>query len=282
MEYRIFGRTGEKLSVIGMGTYYGRMHHTAFAHDPVDPEKVAGLRRGIELGMNLIDTAEVYHTEGIVAQAASGMKRDELFIATKVWTNHLHYDDVRKAAEGSLTKLRTSYIDLYQIHWPSSSIPIKETMRAMERLVQLGKVRYIGVSNFSAEQVEEARNSMSRNDLVSNQVEYSLVRREIEDKLIPACSKDGMAILAYRPLAGGYLSSPRGQVKAVMDKISTKYGGKTYAQISLNWLLRKSELVFPIPRISKVPRAEEDTGAAGWSLNDDDILQLERAVTTFI
>jgi diketogulonate reductase-like aldo/keto reductase len=117
---------------------------------------VEPLRRGIELGAFLIDTAEVYGTEDAVSQAIKGF-RDRVFIATKVSGNHLRHDDVLKAAEGSLRRLRTQYIDLYQVHWPSSNVPIQETMHAMEELVDRGLVRYVGVSNFSTAELLAAQ-----------------------------------------------------------------------------------------------------------------------------
>ncbi len=108
--------------------------------------KTAALRKGIGLGINLIDTAEIYETERLVAETTRGFKRDELFIATKIWLSHLRYDKVLKAAERSLRKLGCSYIDLYQVHWPNQSIPVEETMRAMSRLIDEGKVRRISVA----------------------------------------------------------------------------------------------------------------------------------------
>ncbi|MDW8034386.1 MAG: aldo/keto reductase [Nitrososphaerota archaeon] len=203
MEYREFGKTGFKASVIGMGTYYdssfiilARLFHYYKGKDL----KVSALRKGIELGINLIDTAEIYETEGLVSEAIHGFKRDELFIATKVWPTHLHYDGVLKAAERSLKRLKCSYIDLYQIHFPNPLIPLQESMRAMNRLVDEGKVKYIGVSNFSLEQLKRANEASPKYEIVSNQVEYNLLKRRIEKDLLPYCEKNNIVILAYRPL----------------------------------------------------------------------------------
>ncbi|MCX8184106.1 MAG: aldo/keto reductase, partial [Crenarchaeota archaeon] len=201
MEYREFGKTGFKVSVIGMGTYYDpsyiilarllRLHRDKSL-------KIAALRKGIELGINLIDTAEIYETEGLVAEAIKGFKRDGLFIATKVWLTHLRYEKVLKSAEKSLRRLGCSHIDLYQVHWPNPSIPVEETMRAMSRLVDEGKVRHIGVSNFSLEQFKRAQEALPKHELASNQVEYSLTVRRIEKDLLPYCEQNRVAILAYR------------------------------------------------------------------------------------
>lgn len=277
MDYREFGRANVKVSDIGMGTYYDASWIAASrlsSYQQGREDKIAALRNGIELGINLIDTAEIYESEPLVAEAVKGYRRDALFVATKVWPMHLKYDQVLKAAQRSLERLQSSYIDLYQIHWPNPMVPIKETMRAMEKLVDDGKVGYIGVSNFSLSQTKEAEEALSKYELVSNQVEYSLKVREIEADLLPYCDKNGIVILAYRPLAHGALANPSGKLKAVIDEISQKDGGKTPAQIAINWLLNKSRMVFPIPRASRPQRVAEDAGAVGWSLDSDDMVKL--------
>ena len=277
MDYREFGRAKVKVSAIGMGTYYdvswiaaSRLSGSRQGRE----DKIAALKSGIELGINLVDTAEIYETEPLVAEAIKGYRRDTLFIATKVWPAHLKYDQVLKAAQRSLERLQCSYIDLYQIHWPNPIVPIKETMRATEKLVDDGKVRYIGVSNFSLSQTKEAEEALSKHELVSNQVEYSLKVRAIEADLLPYCDESGIVILAYRPVANGALANPSGKLKAVIDEISEKHGGKTPAQIALNWLLNKSRMVLPIPRASRPQRVVENAGAVGWSLDPSDMVKL--------
>jgi diketogulonate reductase-like aldo/keto reductase len=241
-------------------------------------EKIAALKKGLELGINLIDTAEIYQTEDIVAEAIKGYERDDLFIATKVSGNHLGYNNVLKAAYDSLNRLECSYIDLYQIHWPNSSVPIEETMKAMEKLVEDGKVRYIGVSNFSLEQMRKAEEALSKNKLASNQVEYNLIVRGIEKDLLPYCELKGITILAYQPIAQGALASPNKKLKMKLDEVSQKHGGKTPAQIALNWLVSKSKVVFPIPRASRPERVIENVGSVGWSFDTDDMRRLEMCV----
>jgi diketogulonate reductase-like aldo/keto reductase len=193
MELKELGNTGVMVPEVGLGTarYTGG----------VEP-----LHRGIELGAFLIDTAEMYRTEDAVGQAVKGI-RDRVFIATKVLGSHLRYDQVMRAAESSLRLLGTDYIDLYQIHWPNPSVPIKETMRAMEALADSGQVRYIGVSNFSVKELEEARAAMTKYPIVSNQVLYNLKRREIEKDLLPYCQQSHITVIAYTPLAEGSLTA---------------------------------------------------------------------------
>jgi diketogulonate reductase-like aldo/keto reductase len=279
MECREFGRTKVKVSAIGMGTYYDASWITAsrlLSHREGKEEKIAALKRGIELGINLIDTAEMYDTEPLVAEAIQGYRRDTIFVATKVWSTHLKYGQVLKAAERSLEKLRCGYIDLYQIHWPNPLVPIKETMRAMEKLVDDGKVRYIGVSNFSLSQMREAEETLSKHELASNQVEYSLKARKIETDLLPYCDKNNIAIMAYRPVAHGGLANPSGKLREILNEISQRHGGETPAQIALNWLVNKSRVVFPIPRASRPERVVENVGAVGWKLDPDEMLKLDQ------
>jgi diketogulonate reductase-like aldo/keto reductase len=280
MEYREFGWTKVKVSSIGMGTYYDASYIVTsllLHHQMGRNEKVAALKRGLDLGINLIDTAEVYQSEGIVAEAIEGHDRDGLFVATKVFWTHLRYNSVLKAAENSLKRLKCSYIDLYQIHFPNSMVPIEETMRAMEKLVEDGKVRYLGVSNFSLEQMKKAEEALSKNKIASNQVEYNLKSRGIEKDLLSYCEEKSIVILPYRPIAHGSLADPQGKLKNVMDAISTKRDGKTPAQIVLNWLTTKSKLAFPIPRASRPERVVENVGSIGWSLDEEDMRKLEEA-----
>ena len=246
------GKTGIKISEIGQGTW-------AYTGG-VEP-----LRLGVSLGATHIDTAEMYGTEGIVGKAIED-EREKIFLATKVSPQHLRYDDLIRAAEGSLKRLNTKMIDLYMVHWPNPEIPIKETMRAMEDLVKKGKIRYIGVSNFSVDELKEAQGAMSSQEIVSNQVRYNLETRGIERDLIPYCKKEKITIVAYSPLSRGQVSRRKDEV---LDKIASKYG-KTKAQVALNFLTRE-ECVVAIPKANSVEHVRENCGASGWRLTDEDI-----------
>lgn len=279
MEYARFGRTGANVSRIGVGTYYDPLFILGAAllrFRRGRGEKVAALKRALELGINLIDTAELYRTEDMVAEALEGHERERVFICSKVWPSHLRYGDVLKACEASLRRLRTSYIDLYLVHWPNPRIPISETMRAMERLADEGKIRWIGVSNFDLAQVKEAQGALSKHELCAVQVEYSLLERGPERELLPYCRQNGIALMAYRPLAHGVLARAEGKLGSTIRELASAYN-RTPAQVALNWLLAKDELVFPIPRASRPSRVEESAGAAGWRLKDEDIRRLDEA-----
>ena len=189
---KLLGDTGLEIPEIGLGTwrYSGG----------IEP-----LRAGVRLGASLIDTAEMYRTESNVGKAINEIQ-DQVFVATKVWGTNLKYDDVLRAAEQSMQRLRVNIIDLYQIHWPNSRIPIRETMKAMEQLVDRGLVKYIGVSNFSVGELDEAMSVMENYPIVSNQVIYNLKKREIERDILPFCLERNISIFAYTPLADGTLA----------------------------------------------------------------------------
>ncbi len=265
MEFRELGSTGEKVSTIGMGTWgigvYGSPEERS--------QQVRALQRGLELGINLIDTAEMYHSgrsEQIVGEAVKGM-REKVFIATKVSPEHLHHRDVLSACEGSLKHLGTSYIDLYQVHWPNPSVPISETMAAMEELVVAGKIRYIGVSNFDVRETKAARGALSKSDVVSNQVEYSLRNRYVEANILPYCQKENVSLIAYSPLARGNVLFSR-MPKGLLDRY-----GLTPAQMMLNWVTR-SERVLAIPKAANLTHQEENASSVSARLTDSEYDQI--------
>ena len=264
MELIELGRTGEMISVVGLGTW---------AYTGGD----APLRRGVELGAFLIDTAEMYHTEDAVGHAVEGI-RDQVFIATKVLGSNLRYDQVLNAAEKSLKRLNVDHMDLYQVHWPNSAVPIAETMGAMERLVDEGKVRYVGVSNFSVADMREAQAAI-KHPIVSNQVLYSLTEREIERELLPYCQDNGVTIMAYTPLGEGALARPpRPDDDASLHLLRdvAEEAGKTMAQVALNWCIAHDS-VMVIPKSDSVARTEENCGASGWRLAPDQMRRLDAA-----
>ena len=279
MEYRPLGRTGEKIAAIGLGTWrIGGGMSPDYSHDK---EAVEAIRYAIELGITHIDTAEIYgggHSEELVGEAIKAFPREEVFISTKVWSNHLRYDEVLKACDRSLKRLQTDYIDLYMIHWPSSSTPLSETMKAFEKLYKDGKIRYIGVSNFTAEELEEARSHLSTTDVMANQVEYSLYHRSIEKTLMPYCFKTGVTIIAYSPLGKGAIAreaSSRSRRGELLRKIAEKYS-KTPVQVALNWVIWHDQVI-AIPKSIQKKHLEENARAAGWKLSEEDYRKISEA-----
>jgi len=243
-----------------------------------DHAGIDALRFGLDLEMKFIDTAEMYgagHSEEVVARALEG-RNDRVFVASKVSPRHFAYDDVLAAAKRSLKRLGLKQMDLYQLHWPSSSIPISETMRAMEKLVNDGLIRHIGVSNFSVEQMKEAQQSLSHEKIVSNQVEFSLVDRSIEARILPYCQKEGLTVIAYSPLGQGKIPRGRGSSFKVLDEISGKLG-KSRNEVALNWVLQHDSVV-AIPKAADTGHVKENADAAEWKLGSDDY---QRLVKTF-
>ena len=238
----------------------------------------APLQKGIDLGANLIDTAEMYRTEDAVGAAIKD-RRDKVFLATKVLGSNLRRDAVLRSAETSLRLLKDDVIDLYQIHWSDRSVPIAETMGAMEELVDRGMVRYIGVSNFSVAEMKEAQQAMTKNPLVSNQVLYNLKSREIERDLMPYCEDNDITVIAYTPLADGSLA---GRSRLLPDKRGSvleqvaQEAGKTPAQVALNWCLSRPNVIV-IPKTNSVERTIENCEASGWSLTAEQVAVLDKA-----
>ncbi|MEM0107022.1 MAG: aldo/keto reductase [Candidatus Micrarchaeaceae archaeon] len=265
MEKKNFDGADIKVSELGIGTWQ---------LTGSEQENIAALKYALDNGVNFIDTAEIYGTESIVGKAIKAKNRKELFIATKLWTSNFRYDDAIKACYASLERLGTSYVDLYQLHWPNKDVPIAETMKAMEKLADEGKIRSIGVSNFSVEELKEAQEAMSKYKIASNQVEYSIVTRDIESEgLIDYCKKEGIEIIAYSPLAHGKIFEDK-ELVGLLEGIGKKYN-KTPAQVAINWLIKKE--VFPIPKASNIMHVKENIAATEFSLSNEDMKSIEEA-----
>ena len=254
MNTKHLGSTGIQIPEVGYGTW----KHQG------DP---APILRALEMGAFLIDSAESYETERYVGQAIAG-NRDAYFLATKVSPSHFQYADVLKAAEASLRALGTDVIDLYQLHWPSVDVPIEETMEAMARLVSDGKIRHIGVSNFSVALLKEAEQALGKGRIVENQIKFSLLDHEFADEVIPYCTERGITVFAYSSLEQGAFQdrvSERPELGETLDQIGAELG-KTTAQLLLNWVIYEPNVI-TIPMTNRVQRVDENCGASGWYLS---------------
>jgi len=262
------------LPLLGMGTW--GMGGT-FRKDPSNfDESVEALRFGFELGIRLVDVAELHGeglTEEIVAQAMKGFTREDIFIISKVSREHLRYDDVLKAAEGSLKRLGTDYIDLYLVHKlpPEMPEPLPETFAALERLYTQGIVRRIGVSNFSKAHLEQSSRFLTEATLAANEVEYNLLYQNAAREVIPYCREKCISVIAHRPFGKGELFQ---KAIPLLDEIAKKYK-KTIAQVALNWLI--SQGITAIPKASSQEHIRENLGALGWEIEAGDI-ELLRAL----
>ena len=232
------------------------------------------LRVGIELGMNHIDTAEMYGNEDILAGVIRGI-RQKVFLASKVLPSHASYKGTIQACDGSLKRLQTDYLDLYLLHWWSETHPIEDTMRAMEDLVKAGKVKFIGVSNLDVEQMKAAQKGLTREKLACNQVMYHLRSRGIEHRLVGFCESHSIAVVGYSPFGKGDFPSARSKQGQALATIATKHR-KTARQVALNFLVRRKSL-YAIPKASSVEHVRENAGAAGWRLDAHDLALIEEA-----
>jgi diketogulonate reductase-like aldo/keto reductase len=267
---RSLGNTGVQIPVIGQGTW-------TFGADPArEKQEIEALRLGIELGLSLIDTAESYASGGaetVVGKAIQDIRSD-VFLVTKVSPEHCSYEGVLRAAEGSLSRLGTDYIDLYLQHWPSKTHPVEETMRAMAELVKQGAVKYVGVSNFTPELLQRAQDALGEIPIVCNQVGYHLRYRNIENNVLPYCQEQQVTVMAYSPFGGGGGFPAAGTAeREVLDAIGAKYGKNAY-QVALNWILRRDGVV-TIPKSSTEANIRSNAEALGWELSEADLRQID-------
>ena len=308
MEYRRLGKSGLKVSEIGLGgnNFGGRTD---------DQTSIHIINHAIEMGINFIDTADVYaqgQSEELLGEAVKG-KRSQVVIATKF--GHPESVDpkeqrgscnyVMKAVEASLRRLNTDYIDLYYIHFPDPETPIEETLRALNDLVSTGKVRYIGCSNFAAWQLCEALWTSKFNNLesfITVQSKYNLLDRSIERDLVPCCQSYGIGVVPWGPLAAGFLTGKyhRGQEipagvrlanphpvdadiinDANFDKLAkldtfAKRRGHTVTELAIAWLLSRPWLGSVIAGATNIEQLSANVGAANWKLTIEETVQLDK------
>jgi diketogulonate reductase-like aldo/keto reductase len=262
MKLKQLGATGVQVPELAIGTWQYR--------GGVEP-----LQAGIELGASFIDTAELYGTEPVVGQAIRGI-RDRIVLASKVSPRHFRRHDVIKAAECSLKQLNTDYLDLYQLHWPNYTVPIGETMVAMERLVETGKVRFIGVSNFTVAELRLAQSVLSTARIVSNQVRYSLVDRTPEEGLLQYCDAHQISLLAFSPLATGFDHIRSRDPGDVLGQVAAATG-TTRAQVALSWCVSHSSVI-AIFKADKVEHVRENCDASGLKLSAEHLQLLETQI----
>ncbi len=307
MEYRSVGRSGLQVSVAGLGCNNFGMR--------IDKEQSAAVvRKALELGVTLFDTADIYgggKSEEFLG-AALGSNRQQVIVATKfaspMGQGPMNRGGSRRyviqAVEASLRRLGTDYIDLYQYHFPDVRTPLEETLRALDDLVRQGKVRYIGSSNFAGWQVAEAQwlaNTGHLTPFVCAQNEYSLLNRDIERELIPACEQYGVSILPYFPLASGFLSGkyrpgaapPEGTRLAVWGQRGAEMlsqrnfealerleafaqgRGRTMLELALGWLASRTPVSSVIAGATKPEQVEQNVKAVEWLLTPEELAEVD-------
>ena len=256
---------GEAVPVLGQGTWYlgeGRRPRAV---------EVAALRLGLDLGMSLIDTAEMYGdgaAERLVGEAIAG-RREEVFLVSKVLPKNATRSGMVAACDHSLARLRTEQIDLYLLHW-RGTVPLQETLEGFDALLRAGKIRYWGVSNFDVADLIELRSLKGGAEAAVDQVLYNLSRRGIEWDLLPWCRENRTPSMAYSPIEQGRLLR-----HPVLQDVAARHGA-TPAQAALAWVLRHSDVI-AIPRSGKPEHVEENRAALDLQLTEQDLAALDRA-----
>lgn len=233
----------DNVSVATIGQGFGGINDGSQKYFSSEADYIESLNIGIDNGLTFIDTAEAYadgYSEELIGKTVYD-KRSEVQIATKFSPENNSFKKVIDAAERSLKRLKTDYIDLYQIHWPNPRIPIAETLSAMEVLIEQGKILNIGVSNFSELQLHDAMSSLTNSKIVSNQVEYNLFDRFNESHLFPFCKKNNIKIIAYSPLDKGRVTNSDVRLN-LLENLATKYN-KSKEQVALNWITTSHNLI---------------------------------------
>ena len=279
---RKFGWTNIDVPIIGQGTWLIENGNTINNNNNKDYyiSAIKTLQVGLDLEMTHIDTAEMYgngKAEELVGQAIAGRKRGEMFLTSKVLPSNASYDGIIRACKNSLKRLKTDYLDLYLLHWPSSQYPIIETMKAMEKLVSDNLVRFIGVSNFNLKELQEAEKALQNERIACNQVLYNLGYRAIEKRILPYCTKQEIAVVGYSPFGHGNFYSPKSTKGKVLVDIANRHG-RTPRQIALRFLSLQSN-VFTIPKTIHPERVIENSQSVDkdWCLTDRDIQEINKA-----
>jgi len=266
MKLRQFGNGARQTSVIGQGTWY---------IDRGDRKRaVAVLRRGLDLGMNHIDTAEMYgDAELVIADAIAG-RRDEVFLVSKVLPSNASLRGAITACERSLARLKTDRLDCYLLHW-RGSYPLSETVAAFEQLVSAGKIRSWGVSNFDADDLDEILEVAGEGKIACNQVLYHLQERAIEHAVIPWCVEHGVAVVAYSPFGHNDFPDPHSRAGEILQSIAKRHGASPH-QVALSFLTREAQL-FAIPKASSSEHAADNAAAGDLVLSEDETAALDNA-----
>jgi diketogulonate reductase-like aldo/keto reductase len=265
MVFDIRTRTGAVMPNLGMGTW--RMGENIASRK----EEIAALELGLDLGLRLIDTAEMYGEGGaeeVVADAIDG-RRDDVFLVSKVYPHNASYEGTLAACERSLRRLRVETIDLYLLHWPGEH-PLDETLRGFAALVAQGKIRHYGLSNVDIDEMERAESLPGGTRVAANQVLYNLERRGVERKLVPWCAAKHVAIMAYSPFEQGRLRTYDG-----LRRVAQRHD-VTPIQVALAWTLRHDNVV-SIPKATRKAHVLMNAKAADVVLTEEDLVDIDRS-----
>jgi diketogulonate reductase-like aldo/keto reductase len=267
LEQHRFGWLGVAVPAVGQGTWHLERDSRSVA--------VAALRRGLDLGLSHIDTAELYgsgRVEERVAEAIEG-RRAEVFLVSKVLPSNASSGGTIQACERTLRRLRTDHLDLYLLHWPGE-YPLAETIGAFERLVKDGKIRAWGLSNFDVDELEQARAIAGEKRIACNQVLYHLQERSIEHAVLPWCQQHEVAVVGYSPFGSGQFPDGTTRGGRALREIA-EARGTSPRQVALRFLIEKG--TFAIPKASQSKHVEDNAGAGGFRLSTDETVRIEAA-----
>jgi len=270
------GRTGEQIPVLGQGTWGIKSRK---GKDYYDSWKKS-LRKGIELDLTHIDTAEVYGfgtSEKLVGNLISEYNRDDLFITSKLFPMHFSFRTMKKAASKSLKRLGIKNFDLYLIHWPSPFTLVEKQMKVLDHLVKEGKTRYIGVSNFSVEQFKEGL-SFLNTDLVTNQLPANITKQKHISESLPYYQENGVTLTAYSPLGHRGYSTLKGELRDKLNGIAKTHDA-TIQQIAIAWLINHKNVI-SIPKAFKIEHVEANAKAADIILSEPEQKLIENAMNS--
>jgi len=262
------GKTGEKIPVIGQGTWGIKRRKTKDYYE----QWKKSLRHGLELGMTHIDTAEAYGlgtSERVVGEVLADFGRDNVFVTSKLLPTHFRYSQMKKAAEKSLKRLNLKYFDMYLIHYPIPFIPTKRNMRLLEGLLAEGKTRYIGVSNFSVDKFQKAQEYLKKAELVNNQLRINVGRQEHIINSLSFYQKHGVTLTAFSPLGHRGLTDLKGELRENLEKIAKKHN-VTIQQIAIAWLVNNNGVI-TIPKAFQLKHVESNAAAADIILSNKEM-----------
>jgi diketogulonate reductase-like aldo/keto reductase len=261
---------GTRVPALGLGTW--GIGGGSRPDRSQDARLVAAIHTALQLGYTHIDTAEMYgggHTEELVGQAIRGLERQDLFLVSKVWPDHLRYERLLASCQASLDRLGVDYLDIYLVHWPNKSIPLEETFRALNRLVKDGRALHIGVSNFNLDQLRRAQ-ELAETPLATNQVPYSLFERSYaRNGVLDYCQQNGILLTAYTPIEKGRVAR-----NLPVIEIAARYGA-TPVQVALGWLLQQAGVI-AIPMSSNPQHLRENLESANLQLSNEDMQRLNQ------
>jgi aryl-alcohol dehydrogenase-like predicted oxidoreductase len=305
MEYVSIGNSGREVTKIGLGTWqfssgwgYGKEYNKEDA--------IRIIHKALDMNINLIDTAEAYgwgESERVIGEAIKGYDREEIIITTKFLPTAVRSSAINRALKKSLKRLQTPYIDIYLIHWPN---PLQEGgfLKNMEKMVDEGLIRYIGVSNYSQDRLQKAQGKMQNYRIQVDQVNYSMVRNNAETKLLPYAQEEQILIMAYSPLAQGWLTgkysvetgSPKGvrRRNRIFRKRNMKRGSNllntlkeiaeehqvSVSQVALNWIIR-NPVVVAIPGAKSIDQVQSNVAAINFELSGQDVERIKNALKEF-